>query len=928
MTDTPLDKQSSTNNNENLSLSLLDRDIKEQLLIKDRAIASSIHGIGITDLEGNIIYINDAALRMWGADDPSEVIGQSALEFAQSQDEAVLIMLKVIETGSWEGEIAGHKKDGTPISVHLAANIIYNDKGEPICAMDSFIDISDLVAYRKKIEHVAQDLTQLIDTANAPIFGIDKAGKVNEWNQMAVKITGFRKEEVLGRDLVKNFITDDYKAAVKQVLDNALKGEQTTNYELPLYTKSDQRVLVLLNATTRRDADGNIIGVVGVGQDITKLDIYRKERERVAQDLTQLIDTANAPIFGIDKAGKVNEWNQMAIKITGFSKEEVLGRNLVEDFITDNYKAPVKQVLDNALKGEQTTNYELPLYTKSDQLLLVLLNATTRRDTDGSIIGVVGVGQDITDRKKVEEDLRIKDFAIASSIQGIGIGDLEGNITYVNNAALKIWGAEDPSEVIGRSSLELAESQEEAEKIMLAVLENGSWEGEVKGVRKDGTPAILQLAANIVYNDKGEPICTMDSFIDITERKKMEEELRIKDFAIASAIQGIGIGDLEGNITYVNNAALKIWGADDPSEVIGQSSLELAESQEEAEKIMLAVLENGSWEGEVKGVRKDGSPAILHLAANIVYNDKGEPICTMDSFIDITDRKKIEEDLRIKDFAVSSSIQGIVIGDLAGDITYVNRSFLNMWGDEDTSEIIGKSAISFAKDQSQAEKAFVNVLDAGSWNGEIEVIIKDDSIITVLVSANLVTDADNNPICMMASFVDITDRKRAEEKLEKLNTELEARVAERTQELSQQSLMLQETNTALKILLKQREQDKDDLEDKVLSNVKELILPYIEKLKNTRLDSKQKTYLEILDSNLNEIISPYLKKLSVQFLNFTPMQIQVADLVKAGKTTKEISDLLNLSDRAIEFHRNNIRNNLGLKNKKVNLRTYLLSLSA
>jgi len=529
--------------------------------------------------------------------------------------------------------------------------------------------------------------------------------------------------------------------------------------------------------------------------------------------------------------------------------------------------------------------------------------------------------------RDIKEQLLIKDRAIASSIHGIGITDLEGNIIYVNEAAMRMWGADDPSEIIGQSALEFAQDQEKAFMIMLEVLEKGSWEGEIEGFRKDGTPATIYMAANIVYNEKGEPICGMDSFIDITGRKKMEKELRIKDFAIASSIYGIGIGDLEGNVTYVNDAALRMWGADDPSEILGRASLKLGSEKDQAKEILFQILEKGNWEGEIEGFRKDGSPATIHMAANIVYNEKGEPICTMDSFIDITDRKKIEEELRIKDFAVSSSIQGIVIGDLVGNITYVNQAFLEMWGDNDTSEVIGKSAVSFAKDQKKAENAFEKILDEGSWYGEIEVVTKDGTPITVLVSANLVTDADNKPICMMASFVDITDRKKAEEKLEKINEELEARVAERTEELQQQSLNLQETNTALKILLKQREQDKEDLEDKVLSNVKELIFPYIEKLKNTRLDPKQKTYLEILDSNINEIVSPYLKKLSAQFQNFTPMQIQVADLVKSGKTTKEISELLNLSDRAIEFHRNNIRNKLGLKNKKINLRTYLLSLS-
>ena len=557
--------------------------------------------------------------------------------------------------------------------------------------------------------------------------------------------------------------------------------------------------------------------------------------------------------------------------------------------------------------------------------------------------------------RDINEQLLIKDRAIASSIHGIGIGDLEGNIIYVNDAALHMWGAESPEEVLGRSSLVFAKSHEEAIKVMLAVLENGSWEGEIEGRRKDGSPIFVHLSANIVYNDDGEPICTMDSFVDITDRKMMEEELRIKEFAIASSVHGIGIGDLQGNITYVNDAALHMWGADSAEEVLGRSALELAQSHTEALKIMQAVLEKGRWEGEVAGHKKDGTPITIFLSANIVYNDLGEPVCSMDSFIDITARKKMEEELRIKEFAIASSIDAIVIADLLGNITYVNNAFLKMWGGDDPSQIIGKSAISFAKDQTFAENAFEIVLDQGGWYGEIEGITKDGSIITVLFSANLVTNANDEAICMMGSFVDITDRKIAEKKLEIINEELEERVGERTrelllanqqmkreieerkqvekslrhkeEELRQQSLDLQETNTALKILLKQREQDKEDLESKVLSNVRELILPYVEKLTNTRLDNSQKTYLEILNANINEIISPYLKKLSAQFQNFTPMQIQVADLVKAGKTTKEISEILHLSDRAIEFHRNNIRNKLGLKNKKVNLRSYLMSLS-
>ena len=105
--------------------------------------------------------------------------------------------------------------------------------------------------------------------------------------------------------------------------------------------------------------------------------------EDLSKELTQLIDTANAPIFGIDTNGNVNEWNQKAEQITGFNKDEVMGHNLVQTRITEEFKKPVQDVLDNALKGNETSNYEVPLFTKSGERVMVLLNATTRRNPQG-----------------------------------------------------------------------------------------------------------------------------------------------------------------------------------------------------------------------------------------------------------------------------------------------------------------------------------------------------------------------------------------------------------------------------------------------------------------------------------------------------------------------------------------------------------------
>ena len=126
----------------------------------------------------------------------------------------------------------------------------------------------------------------------------------------------------------------------------------------------------------------------------------KKTRQSLANELRQLIDSANAPIFGIDVDGNVNEWNNKTVEITGFKKDEAIGKPLVSTFIHVKLRNAVQEVMENALKGNETSNYELEFRTKSDEIRYLLVNATTRRDPDGRIVGVVGVAQDVTESFK------------------------------------------------------------------------------------------------------------------------------------------------------------------------------------------------------------------------------------------------------------------------------------------------------------------------------------------------------------------------------------------------------------------------------------------------------------------------------------------------------------------------------------------------
>ena len=173
---------------------------------------------------------------------------------------------------------------------------------------------------------------------------------------------------------------------------------------------------------------------------------------------------------------------------------------------------------------------------------------------------------------------------------------------------------------------------------------------------------------------------------------------------------------------------------------------------------------------------------------------------------------------------------------------------------------------------------------------------------------------------------EISERRRTEALLREAHENLERLVEERTAELEAKTANLEELNVALNVLLKKREDDRRDLEDNFMHNVKNLILPYLEKLKSTELSARQKIYIEILESNIHQIASPLARKLSSRYFNLTPTEIRVASLIKRDKTTKEIAETFHVSESAIIYHRHNIRKKLGLNNKKINLKTYLQSL--
>lgn len=294
--------------------------------------------------------------------------------------------------------------------------------------------------------------------------------------------------------------------------------------------------------------------------------------------------------------------------------------------------------------------------------------------------------------------------------------------------------------------------------------------------------------------------------------------------------------------------------------------------------------------------------------------------------IDITKRKRAEEALAEEERKfrlIADKIEETlwISTPEAERIIYVSPAYRRIWG-RDIEELYKKPGLFLAtvhpEDRELIKKGFAERGD-GEWNKVYRIIRPDGTVRWIQDKGFPVHDSRGHLVLRVGIATDITERKQLEDELGKSRNELEHRVRERTK-------ALEEANAALQFLLKQRERDRKESQEAVLANIRHSIKPYLNKLRSCKMSHEASGYLKIVDTKIEEIVSTFVKTLSDRFLDLTPMEIRVGELVRDGHSTKEIAALLHLSPGTIRYHRENLRQKLGIKNKSFNLRTFLKNL--
>jgi PAS domain S-box-containing protein len=406
-------------------------------------------------------------------------------------------------------------------------------------------------------------------------------------------------------------------------------------------------------------------------------------------------------------------------------------------------------------------------------------------------------------------------------------------------------------------------------------------------------------------------------------------------------------------LTYVNDGYCTICGREQ-TELIEHKWIELV-PEHSHEMILLYIQSLGNKSqvttSEHELMTADGRTIWLSWNTYPLLDERGVIVEYQSIGRVITEHKQAEEALReseqrFRDLADKAPV-GIYL--LEGNVAaYVNQRFAEMHG-YTSDELIGKDKfrdLTHPDDWERAEERSMRRLAAGPGYQEkfsFRGITKSGQAIYV-EGHSAVTTYQGRP-AIIGIGIDVTEQRKIEEELANYRNRLEKLVEEKTAQLNKaneelqqdivrrkqvenelevKSTNLQEANVALRVLLKQGEDYKAELEEKVYSNVKELVLRHVWMLRNSRLNTDQKTLLDIIEANLNKIISPFSKRMGA--FNFTPKEMEVIALIKEGKTSKQIAGFLNVSPDAVSQHRYQIRRKLDLNRKKTGLRSYLLTL--
>jgi PAS domain S-box-containing protein len=631
--------------------------------------------------------------------------------------------------------------------------------------------------------HEAQRESELVATATIEgmadgVMLVNMEGKVTYVNKAFEKLLGHKAEEIVGTSALElpTYRGSKDRERAREALKMLIEKGSAKAVDMTAITKDGEEIPISFNASLIKDAQGNPKILVAVLRDVTERRWAEEALRQSEEYFRALTENASDGVVVWDRGGTVRYESPSMERMLGRKPGEEVGKSLFEFAHPDDAAKIAESLAELVQSPGHTLHTEIRMLHEDGSWRIfegVCKNLLDNPFVEGLVINA----RDITERRKMESELRLLSDAVKMSKDSIVISDLEGIIIEANEATLKMHGMENRADLVGRRALELIAPEDRemvAGKVIEALAAGGRISIEYHCIANDGRKFLIEASISVMKDGNGEPTGYMAVSRDITERRKMEEEVRLLSDAVKMSTDSVAVADMRGRILDINEAGLRMYGLSDRADFVGKNPLDAIAPEDRSKAIenMAKLVETGQVNNiEYHVLRKDGSRILIETSVSVIKGGNGEPKGLVAVARDITERKRMEEALRESEHKFRAIFDNanegfISVDPESGRFFNPNRKMIEMLGYDSEEEIanLTVSDIHPKQDLPDILKEFGrHARREISRSENMPVQRKDGSVFYASISSSPITIADK--MYLSCIFTDTTERKRMEEAL-------------------------------------------------------------------------------------------------------------------------------------------------------------------
>jgi len=540
--------------------------------------------------------------------------------------------------------------------VHGIADIEFNAKNEPFKMIGTIQDITDRKKEQSQIKRTLKFTEALLKSVPIPVFFTDSNGVYTGCNEVFTRLMGFSNDQIKGKTVKELWPGEQADIYYLNDID-LLANQENQTFEAKITDKENNIRDVIFVKNVYYDENSLVAGIVGAFIDITDRKLIEDLLRKSEQMLLTVMDQFPGVIFWKDKhANYLGCNNAFAINVGLKNPSEIIGKtdfdlpwseteardNRINDFEVMEEGKTKKHIVEKRLQND---NKEAWFDTTKIPL----------RDSGGQVIGVIGVSNDISERKRAEEALWLKNIIFDASIAANSIIGLDFNITEANDSFSRYMHYSKKDDVIGKHISCFFKDSNEADTFTSSLTNAGQWEGDFTAKRGDGSTFIAHAIATVVHDKNGSRIGFQSSIIDVTDEKQTEAALRKSEqmlLTVLDQFSGVVFWKDRNSIYLGCNQAFAIGaGLKNPSEIIGKTDFDLPWAETEARDYRAddyEAMEEGKTKIHIveKQHQKDNKVAWFDTTKIPLRDSGGQVIGVIGVSNDITERVMAEENHR------------------------------------------------------------------------------------------------------------------------------------------------------------------------------------------------------------------------------------------------------------------------------------------